>query len=306
MGISTLADSRTQDNEQLIASSSSMLSHVKLLPTETSITTIKGVRKASASQYITYSSASIPINTGHEQDPLVIDFQSPLFSGSLLLRLRGNQPGGYFGDKRRQFQVVVSGRFLQSIPMNRCFTGQVFERPIQLPARRLVQGVVHAFTTLAPQLQVDLSGENPYAVTPLVATANTVLVGDAGKNLGRHLEEPTTSSSMSILDAIEVKSKENASSLQRQQFRKRVFNKLAAANPDSGPCFDTEKTYTFEFYQHLLVFSDPKEVKLCVGGMNLGVSSVLNGQAIKIMAGYGSPNNIQTLWSFDLIHGTNV
>jgi Protein of unknown function (DUF1769) len=77
---------------------------------------------------------ALPINNGNEDDGqiLVTDFESDLFEGSLLVRIRGaegtsrepyDDTKGYFSDVNRKYQVVVQGRFKKSILWTECFSG---------------------------------------------------------------------------------------------------------------------------------------------------------------------------------------
>jgi hypothetical protein len=76
----------------------------------------------------------LPINNGNELpgESLVTDFESDLFDGSLLVRIRGaegttkdpyDDTKGYFSDVNRRYQVVIQGRFKQSVPWTECVSG---------------------------------------------------------------------------------------------------------------------------------------------------------------------------------------
>jgi hypothetical protein len=121
-----------------------------------------------------------------------------------------------------------------------------------------------------------LDGTKPRFLTPLVATAQTVIVedDDITKNVdcclppsgngGRRLKidtevrlkEPSTIESSSILSdlrtdsslGINIPNTTTSSVTSRMSVRKNVFNKIAA-NENSEPRFDVNKIYTFEFFQ---------------------------------------------------------
>jgi hypothetical protein len=88
-----------------------------------------------------------------------------------------------------------------------------------------------------------------------------------------------------------------ATTLARAKFRKKAFDKLFAARSPGTPSLKPENTYTFEFLQHLLNFTD---FKVELGSMlgSIPLKDVLNGQALPIMA--FSPTH--RLWSFDVLH----
>mmetsp|Transcript_1611 Transcript_1611/g.3451 ORF Transcript_1611/g.3451 Transcript_1611/m.3451 type:complete len:463 (-) Transcript_1611:32-1420(-) len=175
--------------------------------------------------------SSLPINIGTEDRGkcLVADFETELFVGTVLFRIklrdRGNsgtlsgmnpQPSSsrsycncYFTGKKRTFQAVIRGKFRQTqISMSDCITGQIFRHsPMgtkkKLPPKWILHGAVSVFKALAPQLTVDFDGRNPKFLSPLVSTAQTVLSRDiAGDSLGISMEDamvepyPTDSQSL--------------------------------------------------------------------------------------------------------------
>jgi hypothetical protein len=153
-------------------------------------TKIRGIRHAHDKEYQDFAGfcagCILPINTGKELpgESLVIDFETKHFVGTLLMRikdapsLKGVKEGetSYFDDKKRRFQAVVKGKFKTKLKMSECVTGQVFYRPAgSLPAKWIVTSFVKFVSTLAPQLEASIDGQEPRFLTPLVATAHTVL-----------------------------------------------------------------------------------------------------------------------------------
>jgi Protein of unknown function (DUF1769) len=342
---------------------------IMLRPTPNSQMKIRGIRYANSTTYQYFpgicAGCILPINSGYEMpgQSLVIDFESPLFVGSFLMRVKGarsiglsmettekqnipvaasepatntataNKPvkPGYFDGKKRQFQVIVKGRFKQeNIPMSDCVTGQAFDRPAgKLPARFMVNAFVKFISTLAPQLEVELDGNRPRFLSPLVSTAHTVISKDfpvittgpnlkttpyAGENMEDDVEEPLINDSTSVMIVLPTSMKvclgeHQRTVVQRRSARKKAFNRLAA-NKISEPTFDMGKEYTFEFYQHLLLLTEPDDFKIDMGhNIQIGLARSLNGQPIKILAArksrfpHDSCSGIdQVLWSFDLWH----
>ena len=173
-----------------------------LLPTPNSKTRILGVRYSDCvDEYLDYSDdndnySSLPINNGLEEvgKCKVIDFESDLFVGSLLLRIKGahndnddksksnskaanGSTRSYFGNRKRTFQGIVRGRFKRSdIAMQHCVTGQVFQRePGNLPPKFVLNTAINFMKTLAPQLYIEF-GERPRFLSPLCATAQRIVV----------------------------------------------------------------------------------------------------------------------------------
>lgn len=338
-----------------------------LRPTPGSNMKIRGIRYADSTEYQTFpgvcAGCILPVNNGQELPgkSLVVDFEAPLFVGTLLMRVAGaatvdlkessstskQTSASYFDGKKRKFQVVIKGRFRQEgIPVSDCVTGQVFERAAgQLPARWIVHALVTLISRIAPQLEAELDGDRPRFLTPLVATAHTVLAkhhaittiapqhahptcidcstSDSEKlvnfsiyagsaTMEEEVEEPPSDDPLSVMPTVNAAfaaAGRDTSLAQRRAARKKFFNQVAAQKA-AAPVFDTEKEYTFEFFQHLLLLTDPDDFKINVGTsrVQVGLARSLNGQPIKIMAARRQAEATTTskimdvLWSFDLWH----
>jgi hypothetical protein len=282
----------------------------------------------------------------------VIDFESPYFVGSLLMRIRDIPPvndasdytedgTSYFDGKRRKFQATVKGKFKTPLKMSECVTGQVFERPAgEMPARFVVNATIKVISLLAPQLDATLDGTQPRFVSPLISTAQTAIakerftvaddsqtaiVGATAEeeqqlrnykiysgalDMEDEVEEPSATDSTSLLQAVRQTSHYDSSHKSvaaRTKMRKTVVNHLAAKKA-TEPSFDLEKEYTFEFFQHLLIFDEEDELKVDMGRIvgKVGLAKPLNGQPLKFMGGHKHPetSKLTYLWSFDLWHSS--
>jgi len=224
----------------------------------------------------------LPINNGREikDETLVVDFESNHFIGTLLLRIKqvsqleNKNTRDYFANRKRRFQAVVKGCFRTPLSMSRCITGQLFDRSAgPLPARWIVKSIIKFMSILAPQLNASLDGNKPRFLTPLVATAQTVVVEnndvkkDADYRFGNRLKidaevdlvEPSSIESTSILSdlransslGISIPDTTESSPTSRMSVRKKIFNTLAAdkLSSSSEPRFSMDKVYTFEFFQ---------------------------------------------------------
>lgn len=331
---------------------------VMMRPTVGSETKIRGIRYVGSESYQDFggfcAGCILPMNTGREKQgkSLVIDFESPCFVGSLLMRIRDIPPvndvsdytedgTSYFDGKRRRFQATVKGKFKIPLKMSECVTGQVFERPAgELPARFVVNGVVKIISLLAPQLEATLDGTQPRFVSPLISTAQTAIarerrtVADDSQTVAEgatadeeqqlqnykiysgaldmedEVEEPSAADPTSLLQAVPQASHYDSSHKSvaaRTKMRKTVFNHLAAKKAKE-PNFDPEKEYTFEFFQHLLIFDELDELKVDMGRVvgKVGLAKALNGQPLKFMAAHKHPetSKLTYLWSFDLWHSS--
>eukprot|EP00977_Amphora_coffeiformis_P016994 scaffold5385_cov152-Amphora_coffeaeformis.AAC.4 len=322
-----------------------------LRPTPGAPMRIRGIRYAHSKAYQHFggfcAGCILPINTGKEAagKSLVIDFESPTFVGTLLMRIRDTKPAdttaeqsssssSYFDGKKRKFQAIVKGKFKKPLPINECVTGQIFDRPAgKLPASLIVNSFIRFVSVLAPQMEATLEGDRPRFLTPLVATAQTAstkphksasptafepqsetedkLVNFAiyagSSDMEDDIAEPCPTNSTSLLQALTTGKREKKidTVTTRMKHRKKVFNQ-GAANKATTPTFDLDQEYTFEFYQHLLIFTDDADLQLDMGRAlgKHGLARALNGQPLKFVAAHRDPaaDSLATLWSFDIWH----
>ena len=312
-------------------------------PTPDTSTKIKGIRHVSSNEYKHFAGfcagCILPINNGTEPkgESLVIDFESNHFVGTMLMRIQQAPPvqsssttnihnKSYFDGKKRKFQAVVQGRFKTALPMSQCVTGQIFERPAgKLPAKWIVTSFIKFVSTLAPQLQADLGHAKPRFLTPLVATAHTVIVEDSAssnnnpeapelagyyRNLEQEMVEPPATDPSSVMHNLGHDTTHRGSTpapppiAKRMKLRKKAFNKIAAKKK-VDPVFSTTKVYSFEFYQHLLDFgTEGLAVDMGRPIGHVGLASITDGQPIKFMSAHQDPTTkeLDSLWSFDIWH----
>ena len=241
----------------------------------------------------------------------------------------------YFDKRKRRFQGIVKGKFKTALPMSECVTGQDFSRRAgKMPAKWVVSTFIKFVSTLAPQLETTIDGDNPRFLVPLVATAHTLqakphaaislqneLEGKVASNLFNYSvylgstdiekevqEPPATDATSVMVDAqrdlgISLASGKTSVS-SRMKARKKAYNNVSAKQ-SKLPCFSLDKEYTFEFYQHLLIFHEPEfvlDMGLPIGKVPL--SPITNGQPIKFMSAHRDPvgGALDSLWSFDIWH----
>jgi Protein of unknown function (DUF1769) len=198
--------------------------------------------------------------------------------------------------------------------MSECVTGQVFDRRAgKLPARWVVTNFIKLVTILAPQLEARVDGNAPCFLTPLVATAQTVLArerrgDDMPVDMEEAVEEPSTSDSESLMHesligALSYSVQSDSSVVGRMKARKKVYNGISAKKVDT-PWFSTGKEYTFEFYQHMLDFGEELAIDMGRPIGKVSLVQALDGQPIKVMAAQRNPdtNKLDFLWSFDIWH----
>ena len=203
----------------------------------------------------------LPINNGNEEkgETLVTDFESDLFVGTLMLRLRHcngttrdpyRDDRGYFTGMNRRYQAVIRGRFKKELQWTQCKTGFVLDRPAgKLPPKWILKGGVKVLSFFAPHLEVKFDGPRPMSMTPLGSTPQVLAVHDPDEpyDMEGKQEEPTKREH-TLLGELSTAS----SSLQRARLRKKSFDKLYA-HQSVTPKTDPSKVYTFEFLHPLQI-----------------------------------------------------
>ena len=276
--------------------------------------------------------APIPVNNGNELpgESLVVDFESDLFIGSLLVRIRksqGTTPApyddsfGYFSGMNRRYQTVVRGMFKRDeIAMTNCITGQVLNRKCgKLPPKLVLCGAVKIISYFAPQLKVKLDTDKPYSISPLGSTPQVLQLKRTGgydanyqadESIESNQEEPTDVAS-SLLSLMGFEPSNAPTSIARARVRKRHFDKLYAEN-DKSLVFDRSTEYSFESLQHLIDFDDFSVDLGSIAG-KVFLKELLDGQPLKLMAAKrrdvmcdqcnkGQGLDLDYLWSFDIFH----
>lgn len=267
----------------------------------------------------------LPINNGNEPvgEALVTDFETPLFEGTLLVRLRHVAGGattsapehleyddskGYFAGLNRRYQVVIRGKFKKEIPVTGMVSGCVMDRPFgKLPPKWIMKGAVKVLSFFAPQLEVQMDCPRPKTMAPLGSTPQALVVQEIGPQdelplLDSAVEEPRQAKDSLVREVFQ-----GNSSLQRARGRKKAFDKLYAAKSktpltqvSSG---GKETYYTFEFLQHLVNFQD---FSVELGSMlgSLPIAPIFAGHPLPIMAMIKEGE--QKIWSFDVWHESLV
>eukprot|EP00980_Cylindrotheca_fusiformis_P022634 scaffold9523_cov103-Cylindrotheca_fusiformis.AAC.11 len=270
----------------------------------------------------------LPINNGNEAkgESLVADFESSVFRGSLLLRLRhaegttkepSDDTKGFFAGVPFRYQATIRGTFLENLPWTELMTGTRLDRPPgKTPPKWLMWTALKVGTQrkdycpcmhreahqsytwsflfavhfFAPQLQTRLDCERPYSISPLGSAPRTVTVTDGKPSdfLGDDREEPTTPEQSLTGTAYPIKD-----ALERARARKKHFDKLFGAKNKKDVLMTGDKTYTFQFLQHLF---DYKTTSIDLGSFHHDLNDLLDGQPLQLMAEHGDT----VLWDFEI------
>lgn len=311
---------------------------------------VLGIRRLCEKSYFDFSvndnlNASLmelPINNGKEapRQSWVIDFETELFAGTAMFRIRdcntsainadsttaGLSDHDYFQGKNRRYQVVIRGRFKQKVEMASCLSGLLLDKPLatarKAPPRWVLRAAVRVANIFSPRMDADLECQHPRVLSPLCSTAQTIRRHkDNMEELyldGPH-NEPHPDSTSSLACTFKKRSHYDKS-INYDQYRKRSFNAIyddymESSGPSSSSYFD-DSEYTFEFLQHLVDYNELSlDLGRAMGKMKLGAG--LSGQPVRVAA-LSNPKHAQRgldgslltaetcLWSFDLWHASNA
>ncbi|KAL3927521.1 MAG: hypothetical protein SGBAC_013055 [Bacillariaceae sp.] len=242
----------------------------------------------------------LPINNGREAigKSLVVDFQSKLFQGSILIRLK-DAPGisattseeDYFTENPPlRFQVTIRGKFRESLQWSNLLTGLRLRRKLgKVPSKWFLWTILKVVHFFAPQLQTKLDSDEPYALSPLGSAPRTVTINSEKPTdlLAADREEPTTKEESVTGKVYPIKDP-----LARARARKKEFDQRFQAQ-DESYCTGVDKTYTFQFLQHLL---DYHTSNIDLGSFHHDMNDILDGQPFQVMA----EHNGEPLWMFEI------
>ena len=283
----------------------------------------------------------LPINNGREKPrhSWVIDFETELFAGTALFRIRGcntkalttedssyDGTNDYFGDKNRKYHVCIRGRFKKKVVMATCMSGLLLDRPLVVsrkrnsnaPPRWILRAAVKIANILSPRMDAQLEGDHPRVLSPLCSTAQTIRKHHKKEEqiyLDEPQEEPRPDAPASLLSDLKKKCDDKICN-EFDQYRKRIFNAIyddyERSHSTESPYFD-DSEYTFEFLQHLVDYNDLSlDLGRAIGKMKIGVA--LSGQPVRITAITSNDAaddkariaSDTCLWAFDLWHASNV
>jgi hypothetical protein len=232
---------------------------------------------------------ALPINNAAQPIP----FETNLFKGVAMIRIAdiSTTDHSYFDGKRRKMQVCVQGKFKKPLRFDQVFGGQEFSGGLQnIPGKWMIKW---AFELLKPGLpksfQADLFGPSPYFLSPLVLTAQKMRADHPDDGPPQCVSDHDIAEEMGHLLGPDYRGKNS------DKGRKKAFggaNALAMAH------FDTNVTYTFDYFQQFLrsdQFALDLGVKLLDLNHYLGHQPILLTMAKTMDTG-------EYLWKFELWH----
>eukprot|EP00970_Alexandrium_tamarense_P003855 scaffold634_cov217-Alexandrium_tamarense.AAC.2 len=182
-------------------------------------------------------------------------FSSDLFEGVCLIRIKQSNSDDtkgdeeYFSGRKRIFQSIVQGRFKEEgIRVSDVLTGHEFARPLKnLPHPWVLRTASSFIGKVAPGSNVVVHTDQPKVEAILAGSSQNVRGGELVSCADEPGNEPnitcrTIQEDCSVFGGVFKEGNVSASR------RKRLFSHPEKSNKYS---FDTETTYTFEFFQNL-------------------------------------------------------
>jgi hypothetical protein len=219
-----------------------------------------------------------------------VEFETPLFKGKLLLRLRNVKSDdpkphkAYFDGRKRVMQTVVQGKFKKPIPMSDVYVGCVFKKPLEQAPPPMFVGMMNAvMKRVAPGVIFELDTAKPRVVALYAGTAETISIDTPG-------EEPD----MTGADLPENLSRKFGSKFKSIKHRKQ---KLSLPKKAVHYEFDTENVYTFHTYDDKMDYGTYSITLPMYGDYN--ISKAIGRQPMSLTA---VTSKGDTVYSFDLWH----
>jgi len=198
------------------------------------------------------------------------DFETDLFKGKALIRMRGLESSediegnkNYFHGRKRKSQTVIQGKFKDAMNYADVQIGREYELPLKQPPPYIINSMIkQILRRVSPAIEVELCGEKPKVLSTLAESAQILRKDVPGK------EPDITSIDLKENNELGISSKK----------RKKYFTYPKKA---SNHIFDTDHIYTFECYDDSM---DYKEYTMNIVIMNYDMANTLNGQPFQVMA----------------------
>ncbi len=177
-------------------------------------------------------SSTLPLGTS-------IDFESNLFRGKVLIRVRNvtsNVPkdhSSYFNGRRRLKQFIVQGTFKEALKMSDVHFGDIYGKPLKMSS--VVHFVVPLLRKVIPGVVMDLSSDNPKILVLMAGEAKMMSVNHPGSE--PDIADPNLMEDVNLLGFKSVKERKKA---------------LGTPRTASKYKFDPDLVYTMEFYDDVI------------------------------------------------------
>jgi hypothetical protein len=202
----------------------------------------------------------------------VFELESDYFAGSCYIVIDGvpNAPKEIFKNRARKFQYVIQGKFKRSIPFMKLYAGNAMSSALPAePPAWLINTLRPVMSGIQPGMKFDFSGNEPYVLSPLMALMQSVAITPSGQ------EAPDITNVETLKDDLVALDKDLFKNMSASKRKKYFSTRANLAKYE----FDTESTYTFSFYEHLVRLDN---FKLGFGLLSVDLFQVLGKRYISM------------------------
>jgi len=237
---------------------------------------------------------------GNDGCPLgkVVDFESELFQGKILIRIRDLESSedvannkGYFEGRKRYNQFVIQGKFKEETCMRNVVFGGEYKKPFKLtPPVWFEKIMLMVFRKINPTLKMKMTGDKPYVLGMLVGGFQTVRADIPGQEpdiRSFHLEENNSAFGSGKMGEVKDFPMDSKS-------RRKFFGKVNKKTNEM--MFKTDTVYTFEAFDDFINY---KDYELKVAGRSVDMIRVMETPFF-VMA--KDVEKDKCLWCFELWH----
>jgi len=248
--------------------------------------------------YARFNQTHEPIPINIRGDEGFVEFETELFKGKLSLSiadLENSQMQSIFDGRKRRYRYAVTGKFKRRLSYANCYTGQEIKSvKTDKGTAWLMSSMRWMMRSLSPAMrELEDKNGNKMVLAPVAATAQRMAVRTKDEPSALNESGDTVEEDLTKLGGGTFKTPKGTAL--GPENRKKIMSKPEELNKYT---FDTENTYTMEFYQHLF---DPLSFHMNVVGLStFDVCSVIGRQPVRIMARLWDTE--EYLWSFELWH----
>lgn len=221
-----------------------------------------------------------------------IEFESELFRGKFLLRLRNAQTcehpdlsEAYFAGRKRLLQYIIQGRFLvDDLSMAAVHSSVEYERKLAMAPPPFLDHIIQAiFRRTLPGIFMDLTSDRPKITVMLAGSAQQLAIHAPGQEpdilRSVNIEENTTALSTVWTAICQYKAQEQDEDDDDNNLSCSKLRRRHLSNPENAKKykFDTDFVYTFHMYDDFLDYAN-YQICLPMGLGTFDLARVLGGQ----------------------------
>mmetsp|Transcript_23168 Transcript_23168/g.34314 ORF Transcript_23168/g.34314 Transcript_23168/m.34314 type:complete len:307 (-) Transcript_23168:264-1184(-) len=232
-----------------------------------------------------------------------VDFETPLFRGKLLVRVKTpHVDDPYFDGRRRKHQYVVQGQFKEEVNVLDLIYGTQYERPMRSKPPSFFYPILKAFLTRAnPGLEMDLVSDKPFVLQNIGCAVQQLLIHEEGEKVPdiEMIEnfEDRTQAFGGKFDA-----KRHGCAVGPSK-RKNIFAQAKRGYDAGHRCkheyvFEPSNTYTFVFYEDK---TDLFAYTQNLGLVTIDLARVTHAEPVQLMC-LSKAHNMQAVFDFQIWH----